>query len=132
MPDPQIWSVTSKKGWPKLAVYASQSCHSVVIHPPCGDLGRSSGDAGPRRAGPQHLGRAAVNLRSAYVVIGIGFVMLGAAIASFGLSAPAVVGALFLVAMVVCGVIYFALVARETGRLKATTRAQQRRAPWQD
>jgi hypothetical protein len=30
-------------------------------------------------------------------------------------------------------VIYFALVARETGRLKATTRAaQQRRAPWQD
>jgi hypothetical protein len=74
-----------------------------------------------------------VNLRSAYIVIGIGFVMLAAAIASFGLSAPAVVGALFLVAMVVCGVIYFALVARETGRLKATTRAaQQRRAPWQD
>ena len=74
-----------------------------------------------------------MNLRSAYVVIGLGFVMLAAAIASFGLNAPIVVGALFLLAMVVCGVIYFALVARETGRLKATARAaQQRRAPWQD
>jgi hypothetical protein len=74
-----------------------------------------------------------VNLRSAYVVIGLGFVMLAAAIASFGLNAPIVVGALFLLAMVACGVIYFALVARETGRLKAITRAaQQRRAPWQD
>ncbi|HEY1671335.1 MAG TPA: hypothetical protein VGG50_01370 [Streptosporangiaceae bacterium] len=74
-----------------------------------------------------------MNLRSAYIVIGIGFVMLAAAIASFGLSAPTVVGALFLLAMVVCGVIYFALVTRETGRLKASIRAaQERRAPWQD
>jgi hypothetical protein len=48
-----------------------------------------------------------------------------------------VVGVLFLVAMVACGVIYFGLVARETGRLKANTRAAQRqraqeRYPWQD
>ena len=78
-----------------------------------------------------------MNLRSAYVAIGLGFVMLAAAIASFGLNAPTVAGALFLVAMVACGVIYCALVARETGRLKANTRAAQRqraqeRDPWQD
>ncbi len=78
-----------------------------------------------------------MNLRSAYVAIGLGFVMLAAAIASFGLSAPIVVGALFLVAMVACGVVYFALVARETGRLKATARPAQRqraqeREPWDD
>ena len=67
----------------------------------------------------------------------LGFVMFVAAIVSFGVNAPTVVGALFLVAMVACGVIYFALVARETGRLKANTRAAQRqraqeRDPWQD
>jgi hypothetical protein len=63
--------------------------------------------------------------------------MLAAAIASFGLNAPAVVGALFLVAMVACGVVYFALGAREVGRFKAATRAAQRqraqeREPWDD
>jgi hypothetical protein len=78
-----------------------------------------------------------MNLRSAYVAIGLAFVMLAAAIASFGLNAPVVVGALFLVAMVAFGVVYFALVARETGRLKATARAGQRpraqeREPWDD
>ena len=78
-----------------------------------------------------------MNLRGAYVVIGLAFVMLAAAIASFGLNAPVAVGALFLVAMVACGVIYFALVARETGRLKATAHAAQRRQaqgrePWDD
>jgi hypothetical protein len=78
-----------------------------------------------------------MNLRSAYITIGLGFVMLAAAIASFGLDAPTAIGALFLVAMVACGVVYFALVARETSRLKATVRAGQRqraqeREPWDD
>ena len=78
-----------------------------------------------------------MNLRGAYVAIGLGFVMLAAAIASFGLNAPTVAGALFLVAMVACGVIYCALVARETGRLKASARAGRRpqpreREPWDD
>jgi hypothetical protein len=67
----------------------------------------------------------------------LGFVMLVAALISFGLNAPTTVGALFLVAMVACGVIGFVLAARTSGRIKTTNRAAQRQAaqqrePWQD
>jgi hypothetical protein len=74
-----------------------------------------------------------VNLRRAYLAAGLGFVLLVAAIAAFGLGAPTVVGALLLLAMVACGVIYFALVARASSRFKAAARAgQPQRAPWED
>lgn len=67
----------------------------------------------------------------------LGFVMFVAAIVSFGLNAPTVVGALFLVAMVACGVVGLVLVARDSSRLKASARAAQQqhaqqREPWDD
>jgi hypothetical protein len=78
-----------------------------------------------------------VNLRPAFAAFGLGFLMLVACITSFGLNAPTVVGALFLVAFVACGVVGFLLGMRSTSRFKAQTRAAQRqqaqgRDPWQD
>jgi mannose/fructose/N-acetylgalactosamine-specific phosphotransferase system component IIC len=71
----------------------------------------------------------------------LGFVMFVAAIVSFGVNAPTVVGALFLVAMVACGVVGLVLAARGSSRLKASARAAQQQAqqqpaqqrePWDD
>jgi parvulin-like peptidyl-prolyl isomerase len=67
----------------------------------------------------------------------LGFVMFVAAIVSFGVGAPAVVGAVLLVAMVACGVVGLVLVARDSSRLKASARAArqqqaQQREPWDD
>ena len=78
-----------------------------------------------------------MNLRAAFGAFGLGFGMLVACIVSFGLNAPTVVGALFLVAFVACGLIGFLLAMRSTSRFKAQTRAAQQqqaqgRDPWQD
>jgi membrane protein implicated in regulation of membrane protease activity len=66
----------------------------------------------------------------------LAFVMLAAALASYGLNAP-LAGALFLVAVVVCAVAGFVLAARQSNRVKAATRGEQQRLarqrePWQD
>ena len=78
-----------------------------------------------------------MNLRPAYVAFGLGFVMLAACIASFGLDAPTVAGVLLLVAFLACGVAGFLFTMRATNRLKAATRSAQRqqaqqREPWDD
>ena len=78
-----------------------------------------------------------MNFRPAYVAFGLGFVMLAACIASFGLDAPTIVGALLLVAFLACGVAGFLLTMQATNRLKAATRSAQRqqaqqREPWDD
>jgi hypothetical protein len=67
----------------------------------------------------------------------LGFVAFVAAIVSFGVGAPTVVGAVLLVAMVACGVVGLVLVARDSSRLKASARAArqqqaQQREPWDD
>jgi hypothetical protein len=66
----------------------------------------------------------------------LAFVMLAAALASYGLNVP-LAGDLFLVAVVVCAVAGFVLAARQSNRVKLATRAAQQRVvqrsePWQD
>ena len=72
-------------------------------------------------------------MRTPFWVAGLGFVMLAGAIASFGAGAPAVLGALFLVAMVACGVIALVLMLRVQSQARAFARSVQRqKAPWQE
>ena len=83
-----------------------------------------------------------MNLRGAFWAFGLGFVMLVAAVVSYGLNAPDVVGDLFVVAMVACAVVGFILGARGVSRFKANTRVLQaqrgqaqrgqEKAPWED
>jgi hypothetical protein len=78
-----------------------------------------------------------MTFRSGIGAFALGFVLFVAAIVSFGVGAPTVVGALLLVAMVACGVVGLVLVARDAGRLKASARAArqqqaQQREPWDD
>jgi hypothetical protein len=77
-----------------------------------------------------------MTFRGTIWALSLGFVMLVAAIVSFGTGAPTVVGALFLVAMVACGVVGLVLAARGSSQLKASARAAQQQAqpkePWDD
>ena len=75
--------------------------------------------------------------RGSFRAFTLGLVMLGGCLVAFGLDAPTVVGALFIVAMLACGVIGLVLAAGEANRVKAAAHAahQQRareKAPWED
>jgi hypothetical protein len=73
--------------------------------------------------------------RGSFLAFLLGLVMFAACITSFGLDAPTAAGALFLAAMVACGVTGLLLAAREAARMKAAARSVQRqrareREPW--
>ena len=78
-----------------------------------------------------------MNLRGTYWAFGLAVVMLMAAVASYGLNAPDVVGDLFLVAMVALGVVGFIVGVRGVNRFKHNVRVAQRspareKEPWDD